>query len=177
MNTRPLLLALCLLFLPIASIPLRSAAVPQDRLPAAIRGQLDGAYPGWRPATVSEEVRAFFKDVRPDAEPWFIAGDFTGSGREDFAVQIVVPLAGHERRIVAAFLADGGEGYRRVELENGQPDPRVYLWLLKRGHEDVVAQTGKAITFPRDSVGVESSGPSVAYLFEHGSFKRIWLGI
>ncbi|MGC8723008.1 MAG: hypothetical protein ACP5VF_03950 [Acidobacteriota bacterium] len=175
MNLRFLLFSL-LLFLPATSILLCSAVISQESLPPAIRSELDQAYPGWQPATVSPDVEELFQAVRPHAQRWLIQGDFTGEGHQDVAVQIIVPFEGHEVRVVSAFLQRPG-GYKRVELERGQVNPNIYLWLLKRGHRDVQAHTGRLFTFPRDAIGVESTGPSVAYLFEKGSFKRIWLGI
>jgi hypothetical protein len=172
---RPLLFPF-LLFSLFAPIPLCSAVISQESLPPAVRSQLDQAYPGWQPATVSPDVEKLFQAVRPHAQRWLIQGDFTGEGHQDVAVQILVPFEGHEVRVVCAFLQSPG-GYKRVDLERGQVNPDTYLWLLKRGHRDVLARTGRIFTFPRDAIGVESTGPSVAYLFEQGSFKRIWLGV
>jgi len=101
----------------------------QGGLPDPIRHMLTARFPGWAFATLSPGHEA---SSVSGASPAWIAGDFDGDGRTDYAVQLVTPSSGGSVQRVLAFMRRGS-GYTLVPLDSFQPTPTVYLQLVSKG--------------------------------------------
>jgi hypothetical protein len=86
---------------------------------------LDHQFPGWQFATV-------MPDYGPGTSPAWLAVDFDGDGRMDYAVQIVTPDSGRGVQRVLAFLRRGA-GYALVALDSFPPTTADYLRRLPGG--------------------------------------------
>ncbi len=140
------------------------------KLPNAIKTILDRDYPGWQFAEVAKEIYEFFKMEKVEFDPNFIMGDFDGNGKRDYAIQIV-----HGgKRIVLAFLKKGNFFKKYVLETSPEPNPDIYLWLLKKGEKDYDYEAEKEFFYPTDAIGViyfEKAG--VSYIFKKGKFQMI----
>jgi len=92
----------------------RAPATSAPELPAAVRAQLSAAYPGWRFARLPPALRHELQsdDPRRRSTEW-VAGDFDGNHRRDYAVQIVraAPVPADSAQPVVTFLARDRGGY------------------------------------------------------------------
>ncbi len=101
----------------------------QGGLPDQIRRTLSQRFPGWAFATLSPGHEA---SPGSGASPAWIAGDFDGDGRMDYAVQLVAPSSGGSVQRVLAFLRRG-QAYTLVRLDSFPPTTTVYLQRVPKG--------------------------------------------
>jgi hypothetical protein len=148
--------------------------VTRPALPGLIRAELGRAYPGWRFATVAPELRA---QLARGQTPDWIAGDFDGDGRRDYAAQIVHPSTAHGTQHVVAFLRRGG-GYQRLLVSSFPQSRGAYLALARRGERvaDLEADLNGDSTFVlrADAVHIlvgQEAGSTCVY--ERGRFRCV----
>jgi hypothetical protein len=87
----------------------------QGGLPDPIRRTLTQRFQGWEFPTLSPGFEA---SPGSGASPAWIAGDFDGDGRLDYAVQLVAPSSGGSVQRVLAFLRRG-QAYTLVRWGRG----------------------------------------------------------
>jgi hypothetical protein len=97
----------------------------QTSLPGQVRHWLDQEFPGWKFATVTFTLG-------PGTSPAWIAVDFNGDGRADYAVQFVAGPAGATVQRVIAFLRRGAS-YEAVPLDSFPANTGDYLRRLPAG--------------------------------------------
>ncbi len=102
----------------------RLAAEPQDALPVAARQALEARYPRWHFAELAPHLA---RELGRGQSPAWVAADFDGDGRRDYAVQLVAPSARPDstQQVVALFARRGR--FEPVVIMAGGLHTGVYL--------------------------------------------------
>jgi hypothetical protein len=113
-----------------------TAAVPglghaQAPFPVAVRRDLTARYPRWHFAAVAPEYRT---SMPRGASAAYVAADFDGDGRRDFAVQVVRPAERDSLQLVIVFLRRGAS-YRPVDVDSFPVSTIIYLAPARSGAE------------------------------------------
>ena len=166
-------LTCCWFLLPLSGLPSEASQGP--RVPRVIRSNLALRFPGWRPSLPDADVTEFWKRERKLAplDLAFVAGDFNGDGKRDWAVHVVTARA--ERRLIVYLRR--GQGYRYRTLDLGIPDGQYYVVLEPRGTTGVDRSDDRAFVYRCDAVGLhyfEKGGYS--FVYERGRFRRVITG-
>ena len=146
-------------------------ATSAPELPAEIRAQLSAAYPGWRFARLLPALRHELQsdDPRRRSTEW-IAGDFDGNHRRDYAVQIVRPGPADSVQLVVAFLAGDRGQYRASVVTAGGEHLGTILTTAGRGQRVMdYAKSGTA-----DSVFVLAHDAVVLLINEGGGITCLY---
>jgi hypothetical protein len=105
------------------------AAEAQSQLPVNVRQVLEARYPGWRFAELSPHLAHYLP--RGLSAAW-VAADFDGDGRRDYAVQVVAPSPPPDSaQQVLGLLA--GSGYEPVLVMASGLQTTVYLGREPKG--------------------------------------------
>jgi hypothetical protein len=159
-----------------------AARATQGReLPAAVRAQLSATYPGWRFAKLHPEVHKEF-----DGEPGertsaaWVAGDYNGDRRTDYAVQIVRPGPADSTQLVLVFIA-GRNSYQRFLLQAGGEHLGIYLRTARRGEHvldlDKDANGDSSFVLSNDAVDIIFKGEAgITCLYEAGRWRCVISG-
>ncbi len=152
-------------------VPGEGAEPRHGGLPAAIRADLNKAYPGWRFAEVSAAMRP---RGRGQAADW-VSGDFNGDGHPDYAVQIVRPGREVNSQMVLAFLA-GGRGFTRLVVLAFLRNHETYLGRARRGERrtnlEVDPGGGNRFVLNLDAIDVIYAGEAAHTCFYQGGQFR-----
>ena len=149
-------------------------------VPPGVRSALDRMHPGWRIASVADDVRQFV-GTRLGSVPNVVVGDFDGNSRSDVAILIEYPNADEPAKAfthyteIIAFL-DTGRGYEAVPVDARMPgpDPIFFLTLQKRGQPGRDFEANKPFIYPHDSIGAwffEKGGGT--YIYDNGRFRFV----
>jgi hypothetical protein len=141
----------------------------QGGLPAAARHVLDTSYPGWQFARVRAELARILPSGVSAA---WVAGDFDGGGRQDYAVQIVAPQAPADSAQRIVLLLRHGRGYTANLVEARPRADNVYLARSPEGGKivDLEARDDSPGADPRSGVIVlPHDGLTILYGEEAGS--------
>jgi hypothetical protein len=144
----------------------------QAALPRQLTQMLAQRYPGWRLATVEPTVR---RTLKPGSSPAWIAGDFDGDKKRDYAVQLVRE---DSAQVLLAFLRRG-TGYEPVTVASVPASSGLYLRRATAGERvrDLEADPNgdSTVVLRRDGIHwlLGSESASTCRL-EQNSF-RCWL--
>jgi hypothetical protein len=138
-----------------------TVSVNQGGLPDQIRRTLAQRFPGWAFATVAP-------DYGPGTSAAWIAVDFDGDGRMDYAVQLVAPSSGGVVQRVVVFL-QRGRAYTLVPLDSFPPTTTVYLQRVPKGavRRDFDVHDARARTF-------QLAHDAVQIVYDDQAAKTCW---
>jgi hypothetical protein len=106
------------------------AAKAQDGFPVAARQVLEARYPGWRFAVLAPPLA---NELARGQSPAWVAADFDGDVRRDYAVQLVAPSAPPDSaQQVVALLARRGR-YEPILIMAAGINTGVYLGREPKG--------------------------------------------
>jgi hypothetical protein len=131
-------------------------AEAQGGLPVAVRQVLEARYPGWRFAEIDPHLAHNL--VRGQSAAW-VAADFDGDGRRDYAVQLVAPSAPPESTQQVIRLLAGRSGYQAVVIIAGGLQTAVYLGREPKG--------GMVVDLEQYEDRYEPSATNGGFLLEH----------
>jgi hypothetical protein len=154
----------------------------QSMLPSSVRKDLDKRFGPWHGVTNKAE--------NGKSCPTSIRGDFDGDGQEDFALHIVVKLAGPapwhidgnptiyvsptepEQQRVILYLRRG-TGFVSKTLFQHPPNQLDCLVLHRKGARDYRYDLGRYFRYRLDTVGVVAGMVGVSYIYERGKFNEV----
>ena len=143
------------------------------KLPAAAQRLLDKKYPGWKFTKVSDDISDYFK--KSDDELNFVRGDFDGSGRFDYALQVEhgVELTDGGTSVPKSHLVvlmKNKNGYR-LQIIDGGGD---FISLSKKGDKGYDWETRKNFIFANDAIEtVHFEKAATAYIYDKGKFRAV----
>jgi hypothetical protein len=144
----------------------------QTALPRQVTQMLAQRYPGWRLATVEPRVR---RTLKPGSSPAWIAGDFDGDKKRDYAVQLV---RDDSAQVLLALLRRG-TSYEPVTVASAPVSSGLYLRRAAAGERvrDLEAEPNgdSSVVLRRDGIHWllrDEAGSTCRY--EQDSF-RCWL--
>lgn len=163
-----------------AAVHAPSTSAPE--LPAAVRAELSAAYPGWRFARLLPALRHELQsdDSRRRSTEW-VAGDFDGNHRRDYAVHIVRPGPADSIQLVVAFLAGDRGQYRASVITAGGEHLGTILTTAKRGERvtdyDKGAMGDSTFVLVHDAVVLLiNEGGGITCLYEQGRWRCVVSG-
>jgi hypothetical protein len=119
-----------LTFVIAALLVCRVSAQAQNGLPVAAHDALDAGFPGWRFAELAPRLA---RELAGGQSPAWVAGDFDGDRRLDYAVQLVAPSAPPDSvQQVVALLARRSR-YEPVLIMAAGLHTGVYLGRAPKG--------------------------------------------
>lgn len=147
-----------------------------NRVPMAIRSQLDRQYPGWRFPDVFAEDLKTCRQPNPAFSPASVWGDFDGDGIRDYGIAI----EHGKKRYTFAFVARGSS-FKEFVLE---PSGWNILGVETKG--ETLPQVGEdargdlvgkePVTLGHDAlIGIHCESSAVAYVYTDGSFHHFFM--
>jgi hypothetical protein len=132
------------------------AAKAQNELPVAARQVLEARYPGWRFAELAPDLA---NELARGQSPAWVAADFDGDARRDYAVQLVAPSAPPDSaQQVVALLARRGR-YEPVLIMAAGLNPGVCLGREPKG--------GKVVDLDKYDDRHEPSATNGGFVLKH----------
>jgi hypothetical protein len=151
-------------------------------LPTTIRAELSAAYPGWRFARLHPALRHELRsdDSRRRSTEW-VAGDFDGNRRRDYAVQIVRPGPADSIQLVVAFLAGDRGQYQASVITAGGEHMGTILTTAGRGERvtdyDKGTMGDSTFVLAYDAVVLLiNEGGGITCLYERGRWRCVVSG-
>ena len=160
----------------------QTAAASAPELPAAVCVRLSAAYPGWRFAQLLPALRHELQsDASRRRSTEWVAGDFDGNHRRDFAVQIVRPGPADSIQLVVAFLAGDRRQYRASVITAGGEQLGTILTTAGRGERVTDYVTGamaeSTFVLGHDAVVLLiNEGGGITCLYERGRWRCVVSG-
>jgi hypothetical protein len=116
--------------LAVPALIISAVAEAQNQLPVAVQQVLEARYPGWRFAQLDSQLA---HDLARGLSAAWVAADFDGDGRRDYAVQLVAPSAPPESTQQIIGLLARRSGYEPVVVMAAGLQTTVYLGREPKG--------------------------------------------
>jgi hypothetical protein len=142
--------------LAVPALLLSGVARAQSQLPVAVQHVLEARLPGWRFAVLDRHLA---HDLARGLSAAWVAADFDGDGRRDYAVQLVAPSAPPESTQQVVGLLAGSAGYKPVVIMAAGLQTTVYLGREPKG--------GMVIDLEQYDDRYEPSPTNGGFILEH----------
>ena len=116
--------------LAVPALLMSGVAEARSQLPVAVQQLLEARYAGWRFAELDPHLA---HDLARGLSAAWVAADFDGDGRRDYAVQLVAPSAPPESTQQVIGLLAGRSGYEPVVIMAAGLQTTVYLGREPKG--------------------------------------------
>lgn len=154
-------------------------AVAGAELPAAVAEQIAKAYPGAR--ILRRGDLSPLCTAVPDEPGGVMSADFNGDGNDDFAVLVNLGRSKEKAEpgvtlfdvALAAFMAEKGGGFRRIELDRFEGFSLAF-WLREEPEGEIPdPETRETVTIRNPGVYVDYCGGGAVHYWQDGKFDDI----